>query len=70
MLRILATGCVLAVATIAATSGARTSTSFVDPAKKVEASTSVRLALNPQPEPPNKNKKPQKIKKGDPGKNK
>jgi len=30
----------------------------------------VQLALNPQPEPPNKPQKGKRIKKGDPGKNK
>jgi hypothetical protein len=41
------------------------------PAKPAEAKAALELALNPQPEPPNKNRKPQKIKKGgDPGKNK
>jgi hypothetical protein len=70
MLRIFAMSCALALVTTVPTKDAQASTSYADPVKRVEATAKVELALNPQPEPPNKNRKPQKIKKGDPGKNK
>jgi len=70
MLRIFSIVSVVAAIATFAAADARASSSYADPAKKFEAKTAVELALNPQPEPPNKNRKPQKIKKGDPGKNK